>query len=154
MSHVSSVDLFVTDLDALDKACDELGLELQRGKTEWAWWGSDAGDSNLAPGFNRSHFGKGEHAIKVKGTSPRMGSVGPWEIGVVKRPDGKRGYALLYDQWGMHGRALEQVAGRNLVALKHAIGRETTRKELARQGFRVRQTVNAQGQVQLIGEAS
>lgn len=152
MSHVSSVNLFVTDLDALEVACEKLGLELQRGKTEWAWWGSDAGDSDLAPGFNRSQFGKGEHAIKVKGTTPRTGGLGPWEIGLVARTDGQPGWALLYDAYGMHGRALEQAAGAGLSDLKRELATEVTLRHLYRQGYRVRQEVNAQGEVQLVGE--
>jgi hypothetical protein len=32
MSHITKIDLLIKDLDALDKACGKLGLELVRGQ--------------------------------------------------------------------------------------------------------------------------
>jgi hypothetical protein len=152
MSHVSKGGLFITDLDALEKVCNDLGLELQRGKTEWCWWGSDAGDSDLAQGYDRSQFGVGHHAIKIKGTNPRMGPVGPWEIGLVTRADGKPGFEALWDGYGMHGQALERVAGKNLSILKREYSTELLRRMAVRQGFKPRVTVNAKGQRQVVCE--
>lgn len=151
MSHVAHVEVYVTDLDVLDAACKRLGLELQRDKTEWCWWGNDVGDSDLAQGFNRSQFGRGDHAIKVAGTNPRMGSVGPWEIGLVKRPDGQPGWALLYDQFGMHGRMLEAAAGSGLSKLKRELAVESAKAEMYRMGYQV-YTVDVNGETQVIGE--
>ncbi len=117
MSHVTKVNLKITDLDALETACDKLGLELQRGKKTYAWWGTFVGDSSAYGNHDPKTFGKGEHAIKVKGETPRNGSAGPWEVGVVKSTDGD-GLELLYDSFGGAGQRLTQRVGQDVNHLR------------------------------------
>jgi hypothetical protein len=146
------VDVFITDLEALGKVCDGLGLDLIKGKTQYAWWGTSVGDTPLPAGRTKAQLGTCEHAIQIKGMPGRMGSGGPWEIGVVKRPDGKPGFTLEYDNYGMHGQMLERKAGVQMNILKKELATEVARRQMVRDGYRVRLTENAQGQRQLVCE--
>lgn len=104
MSHVVAIEALITDLDALEAACAELGLELVRNQKSYKWYGTSVGDFPLPTGFTAADLGKCEHAIRVKGTT------GGYEIGVAKRRDGQPGYTLIYDFWGP-GKALQDRAG-------------------------------------------
>lgn len=108
MSHVATVDVEITNLDDLDAACKRIGLELVRGQTEYRWYGAHVGDYPLPDGFSVDDLGKCEHAIRVPLDSPFyllspsvVGNVViseiPYEIGVVRRRDGKPGFQLLWD---------------------------------------------------------
>lgn len=138
MSHVTKVNLKINDLDALDEACTQLGLELQRGKKTHAWWGTFVGDSRAYGDHNPADFGKCEHAIKIKGDKPVNGHYGPWEIGVVKAKDGE-GYDLLYDTYGGAGQRLTQVVGQDVTTLRKeyafAQASRKARATLARKGW-------------------
>lgn len=140
MSHVTSINLVVKDLDSLEKACDELGLELQRGKRTYAWWGQFMNDSNAYGGHDPKTFGRGEHAIKVKGDRPQNGSMGPWEIGVVKALDNKEGFELLYDQFGGAGARLTEKVGPAANKLRQqyaaAVAEKNALAKLSRHGYR------------------
>lgn len=151
MSHVASVDLFVTDLDALESACVALGLELIRGATTYQWfgtWMADYGDATRAAalkGHDPQKFGQCEHKIRVKGAP---GTV--YEVGLVRRLDGKAGYDLLYDNW-CRGCGLEEVAGKDLVRLKDEYGYATTAKVLTKKGYKVARASDAKGRLQCVG---
>lgn len=96
----------IKDLDALAEAAAQLGCELVRGQKTYKWYGEFVGDSPMPTGFTRADLGKCDHAIRVKGKP------GAYEIGVVKRRDGKPGYTLLWDFWnGGHG--LEEAIGKD-----------------------------------------
>ena len=101
MSHVASVDLIVTDLDAIEQAADRLGFVLMRGQLTHEWyntWLSDWDSAQAAAnqGFDPKHFGTCQHALRLKDHHP-----GDYEIGLVARRDGKPGWELVYDVWGV-----------------------------------------------------
>lgn len=124
MSHVTTIDLFITDLDSLEKACDRLGLELIRGQKT----------------FRSYQLGlKCEHLIRVKGNTVA------YQMGLVKRADGKAGYSLSWDHT-MARELVEKVTydgkisygkSGNADKLKDWYAAEVTRKQMKRQGFRV-----------------
>lgn len=151
MSHVADVELQITDLEALDAACQRLGLDLRRGQRTHAWWGrflndwSDASRAAVHKGRDPKTFGKCDHAIGVKGATPRNGGGGNWEIGLVKRADGK-GYDAVYDAYAGGG-GLEKVAGKDLRQLKQEYGAEVAMRKLKAQRYNVRREINALGQV-------
>jgi hypothetical protein len=149
MSHVATVDLKVTDLDALEATCDQLGLELMRGQETYAWWGVSVGQ--VPDGMTRAELGKCQHAIRIKGTTPRNGGSGPWEIGLIARRDGLPGWELIYDYYGAAGEQLHAMAGKNLANLKRELATEVSARHLMRMGYRVTKSVNALGQRQVIG---
>jgi hypothetical protein len=144
MSHVTAINLFITDLDSLAKACERLGLELVKGQKTFKWYGRFVGDSPGIPGMKASDYGKCEHAIRVKGNKVA------YEIGLIKRRDGKAGYELIWDNWaGGHGLCAkvmyENTLGKTRTApnadkLKDWYAAEVSAKTMRRQGFRVNAT--------------
>ncbi len=100
MSHVATVDVEIKSLDDLDTACRRIGLELVRGQQTYRWFGT--GDETPVDGIPLEDQGVCEHAIRVPLGNPlyeRPEDQWPWEIGIVKRPDGP-GYILKWDPFG------------------------------------------------------
>jgi hypothetical protein len=104
MSHVESIKLNITDLDALEAACKSIGLELSRGQKTYRWWGHSVGDYPIPAGFTANDLGKCEHAIRI----PNNNSA--YEIGVVKNRDGRDGYTLLWDFYA-GGKGMQSMVG-------------------------------------------
>lgn len=152
MSHITDVKMKVRDLDALDDACKELGLELRRDKKTYAWWGHFVGDSNQFGNHKVEDFGKCEHAIGIPGVKPSNGSSGNWEIGVVKALDGD-GYELLLDTYGGPGQALLAKAGTNLNRLRqeYSIAQSSRKAKaaLSKKGFVLSRESLGAGRVRL-----
>ena len=147
MSHVAAVSLYVTDLDALEAVADRLGFKLMRGQKTWAWYGRAVGESEAAAqGHSAKDFGKGVHALRLKDHGP-----GDYEIGLVARLDGKPGFELLLDSWGMHGRKLTAAAGAGLGTLKRELAAEVSTRILQRQGYRVSRIIQPDGGIKLRG---
>lgn len=152
MSHVASVDLKVTDLDVLEAACKEFGAELVRGDgvhdLDYQWYGAWLNDWNdperaaALRGHDPATFGKAKHKIRVAGAS--------YEIGLVPRLDGGKGYDAIYDAFGQ-GMGLEGVFGSGLVKLRKTLAEKVVLSQFARSGYTARVTTNAQGQRQIIG---
>ena len=111
MSHVTTVQVMIESLESLEMAANSLGLEFVRDKTSYKWYGHHVGDYPIPDGFKESDLGKCEHVIRVPGSETA------YEIGVVKRRDGKPGWTMIYDFWGSCGREIEQKAGERCSAL-------------------------------------
>lgn len=89
----------------------------------------------MPAGMTAEDLGKCSHVLRVKGNSSA------YEIGVVRRRDGRPGFSLVFDFWGSNGRALEQKAGSKCGALlqeysaavvtKNARGYSVTRERAA-----------------------
>ncbi len=153
MSHVTDLRLRINDLDALEAACDVLGLELHRDQTTYAWWGRFVGDSRAYGEHQPVDMGTCEHAISIKGDLPKNGATGPWEIGVVKAKDGN-GFGLYYDTFGGAGRRLTKAVGVNAYRLRQeyavAVASAKATKVLAPKGFRLtRENVGGKVRLQL-----
>ena len=140
MSHVTEIRLRLRDLDALEEAAEKCGLELVRGEKTFAWWGTFAGDSRPPAGRDPKDYGTCEHALRVKGETPRNGSRGPWSIGVAKAVDGD-GYDVLFDAYGSAGqRLLDRIEPDGSKLRREyacAVAERNARKTLAKKGFRV-----------------
>lgn len=139
MSHITTIDLRIDDLDALSKACERLGLELIRGQKT----------------FNGYTKGKCDHAMRVKGMPETF------EIGLAKRKDGK-GFDLkmdghmgptygpskpLYDKIGYEAPSYGKAA--SVSKLKDWYAAEVTKKQMLKRGFMVRAT-QQQGKVEIL----
>ena len=116
MSHISKIELEVTDLESLERACSHIGLTLNRNQTTFKWY-----DGN----------GVCDHAIKIPGAE--------YEIGLIKK-DGK--YELQTDYWDEN---IAKAIGENGGLLKQRYAVEQTRTQAIRKGYRVieRQIENA-----------
>ena len=66
MSHVASVQCFVTDLADMRAAAEACDLVLMEHQKNYKWFGRFYGDSNLAPGHNPDTFGQCDHALRLK----------------------------------------------------------------------------------------
>lgn len=131
MSHVAVVKVEINDLNSLEKACENLGLELRRDQKTFKWFGRWVNDYHAQDAAYRQidpkTFGKCEHAIGVKGNK------NAYEIGVLKNKTG-RGYTMIYDNW-QGGYGLEKAAGRGLTQLASAYTQEVTKKHMLMQGY-------------------
>ena len=144
MSHVATIDLEIRDLAALQRAAQSLGLEFRVGQKNYKWWGRSVGDFPLPEGFTADELGHCEHALSVK-DNPNA-----YEIGVVKRRDGKPGYTLLWDFYA-GGYGLQDKVGLNASKLKQRYQVEVFRREMAKKGMHVTERmVNGKLQVEAV----
>jgi hypothetical protein len=138
MSHVTTVDIDIKELAALKAACARRGLAFREGQTHYRWYGSHVGDYPVPEGFSKKDLGKCEHAIGVPNDGHSYEIYGhSYEIGVVRRRDGRPGWTLIYDFWGRGGRAIEALAGKKCAGLKQAYAIEAAKRSAKRQGFSV-----------------
>ena len=144
MSHVAKIEIEIKDLEALEAACKRLGFSLVREQKTFAWFGKHVGDYPLPEGFSVSDMGRCEHAIKVPGAS--------YEVGVVKRRDGRPGYTLLWDFFKSGN--LAKYVGDNGQKLVQAYGVESATRAARRQGYSVTETAREDGSIVLKVRAS
>lgn len=149
MSHLESIECYCTDLDALAVVADRLGFELVRGARSFKWFGALVADyegatAAVSRGYDPKTFGQCDHALRLKNAT-----AGSYEIGLVRRIDGQPGWELLFDSWGVHGQLLEKYAGAKLTTLKDQLAAEVTRRQLARQGYRLQQRTLADGTIEI-----
>jgi hypothetical protein len=132
----------IKDLPALKQACKRLGLEFREGQKTYKWWGRSVGVFPLPQGYEAKDLGKCEHALHV------VGNDGAYEVGVVRRRDGKPGYALMWDFYA-GGRGLEAVVGKDCQRLRQLYAVEAAKNVGRKQGMRFTEHVLANGSVQL-----
>lgn len=142
MSHVTTVDLEMRDLDDIGDAGKRCGLELVRGQTSFRWYGHALAHYPLPEGFTAEDLGKCDHVLRIPGNDRA------YEIGIVKRRDGRPGYTLLWDFYA-GGFGLEERVGPDCSKLKQAYGVAVAARQLRRQGYRVREQHQADGSVVL-----
>ncbi len=141
MSHVATVDLEIRDLDALGEAAKRIGMRLVLGQATYQWWGHSVGDYAMPEGFAEEDLGKCDHALVVEGAHAST-----YEVGVVKRRDGRDGFLLQWDFYA-GGCGLEAVVGTDCGKLKQAYATVVAAKQLRRQGYSVTETVNTDGAI-------
>ena len=150
MSHMAILKSRSRDLDALARAAAKCGGELVRDQKTHAWWGISVGDYNaensaLRNGVSRDQLGTCDHAIRLKGLPGENGQNGPWEVGVVDRPEG---FALIYDNYYTAGKQLESACGVEMKTLLNHFAAEVAMAELSMDGFNVTGShVDANGNV-------
>ena len=149
MSHVTTGELCITNLDYAEIAAKRLGGRLVRGLKTFNWYGvwlDDWRDENRAAsmmGIDPKTFGQCDHAIVMDDAVS-----GSYEIGLVKRKDGK-GFDAIYDVWGP-GETLEDRFGEGLSSLKTEIGVVTAMRTYAQLGYQAKDTKNKNGQRQVM----
>lgn len=140
MSHIETVSVKITDLNALKSACAVLGVEWVEGKRTYQWFGRSVGDYPVPEGFSAEDLGNCEHVIRVPGVD--------YEIGVVKCPDGP-GYTCLYDFWGP-GEGLLKKFGKGLTKLIDRYSVEALKAKARAKGYMSREAQLSNGKTQLI----
>lgn len=155
MSHVvtTKVSVLPEHFDCFAATCEDCGMEFKFGQKTHAWYGHFANDYHqedaaVTQGFDPKTFGTCEHAASVKGKPDA------YEVGLVKRPDGKPGYNVLFDFYAGGRGLMEHISpdgGRGQTGGK-LMSRYTERvaeKELRSRGFGVQRRVNERGHVVL-----
>ena len=165
MSHVASIDIVVKDEAALAQAAQRLGGEMLCGQPP-RWFGHWVDDSPLPDGIfapelteilraDRSNAGSlarkkamndavrgAEYIIRLPGQD--------WDVAVVRRWDGA--FALVFDWYGSAGAKLQTaLGGRGAGLLKQAYGAELAKRKARLQGYRVHETLQADGTICLVG---
>lgn len=124
MSHVATVDIEIKDLNALERACETLGLKLMRGQKTYRWYGRSVGDYPLPVGFKASDLGKCDHAITIPGNKQC------YEIGICTNPVTKK-TELLWDFWAGGYGMQEKVGGSMCEGLVHEYAKEVAREQVS-----------------------
>ena len=106
MSHFTSIQTQIRDLDSLADACKELGVELIRG-----------GEARGYAGQTR----KGDAVVRLKG---------PYDIALNRQKDGN--YALATDWWNGH---VEQEVGVGFGKLLQLYGVHKATREARKKGY-------------------
>lgn len=175
MSHVATIEIEIQDLADLRAACLDLGLVFAEGQQEYNWYGTHVGDFALPEGFTEADLGRCDHAIRMNdhaivesvatrreaflarcaannleadGEMVAHASQRPYEIGVVRRRDGKPGWVLLWDFW-QQGYGLQGAIGENANRLKASIATAASIRTMKGQGYGVQKKTLANGTVQL-----
>lgn len=136
MSHITKIDIEVTDLIALKAACRRLGFTFAEGQKTYAWFGRFVGDAPLPEGLSIEDLGRCDHAIGIPGAE--------YEIGVRAE---RSGFRLLWDSYERGG--LEQKVGKGAGLLKQAYGIEKAKIEARRKGYSVYESRKADGSITL-----
>jgi len=139
MSHVTTISIEIKDLAALVAAAKELGCEWRENQTHYAWYGKSVGDYPLPDGIKREDLGKCAHAIRVPGVE--------YEVGVVRKPDGK--YTLAYDFWGP-GQGLLKKLGENCSKLSQMYAVHAATRAAKAKGLLVQRKNQDNGAIKLV----
>lgn len=141
MSHVTTIELEIQDLDVLKDACKMLGLELVLNQQTFKWYGTHVGDYPLPAGFSKQDMGKCDHAIRIPGNTHS------YEIGVARSRTGS-GYVLLWDFWaGGHG--MQEKVGKDGGLMKQAYAISRAKREALKMGYKVQMKKKLNGNIVL-----
>lgn len=141
MSHLSDISgIEVRDLECLEAAAKQCGLELRRDQKTYKWFGRHVGDYPMPEGMTAADLGKCDHALSV------VGRPGAYEVGVVKRPDGT--LRLLWDFWD-GGKGLEAAVGKDGGRLLQEYSAAVQMKQARRNGHRCTRTTLPDGRTLL-----
>ena len=143
MSHVAIITAEITSLDDLKTAAERIGCEFVEGQKTYRWYGRHVGDYPLPAGFKKEDMGKCEHAIRVKGAGSQT-----YEVGVVKRRDGKPGYTLLWDFYA-GGYGLQAKVGEGAEELVKSYAASAAMRAARKLGYKVAEKRLATGEIQL-----
>lgn len=142
MSHLVSIALEITDLDAVKATCKELGLEFKQNQKTYQWYGYSVGDYPLPDGFTKEDLGHCEHAIGIPGTT--------WEVGLAKPRNGK-GYRLLFDFYGCQGQPiLNALGGQQAHKFTQLYGVNRATMAARKLGATVHRTIGKNGSINLV----
>lgn len=126
MSHVATIEVKVSDKEALAAAAERLGGVFHEGQKTYRWYGTFVGDSPMPAGMTMADLGKCDHAISFPQAS--------YEVGVRKNEDGS--YTLAWDYWGQGGLA-PILGGPQAPKLVQAYAAEKLKQEARRLGHAV-----------------
>lgn len=125
MSHLTTIDIEVKDLNALATACQSLGLVLRRDQKTFRTYAGARTSCEAA-------------IVDTKNARA-------YEIGVVRTNDR---LVLQYDGWN-NGDGMQDIVGNNCSRLVQEYARAVTLRTARQQGMRVSETRMADGSIRL-----
>ena len=145
MSHVVSIKTEVRDLEAVKKACAELGLTFKQGQKTIRWFGKWVNDYNAEDaayklGIKPEQYGTCDHAIEVPGSD--------YDVGLLRNPE-TGGYRLYFDFWGSNGAAIQTAIGKNGEKLLQYYAAQKVAMEAKMKGYFVQRKTMEDGKLQL-----
>jgi hypothetical protein len=123
MSHIQTIEVEITDLQALKSACKRLGLEWKQDQKTFKWY--------------QPRPEPCDHAISVPGAN--------YEIGVLKNGD-RKGYTLQVDYYD---RKVTEKIGQLGGLFKQAYCLEKAKLEAIRKGYSVKEHKINERQIEL-----
>lgn len=123
MSHIQTIEVNITDLQALKNACKRLGLEWKQGQKTFKWY--------------QPRPEPCDHAISVPGAT--------YEIGVLKNAD-RKGFTLQVDYYD---RKVTEKIGQLGGLFKQAYALETAKSAAIRKGYSVKEHKINEHQIEL-----
>lgn len=138
MSHITTVELEVRDLQAVRALCEEKGWIFREGQKTYKWFGQFVGDSPMPAGMKEEDLGKCTHAIKVPGCS--------YEIGLCANDKG--GFKLAFDHWYEGG--LHKVIGKTGGLFMQGYGVVKAEREAKKRGMHVKRVPGKNGAMKLV----
>lgn len=122
MSHIQTIEVEITDLQALKSSCKRLGLEWEQDQKTFKWYQGQS---------------KCDHAIKVPAAT--------YEIGVLKNAD-RKGFTLQVDYYD---RKVTEKIGQLGGLFKQAYALETAKSAAIRKGYSVKEHKINERQIEL-----
>jgi len=139
MSHIATIDVVISDLEALKETCKAKGWTFKEGQKTYKWFGSWVGDTPMPKGMKKSDLGKCDHAIGIPGCK--------YEVGVRVQDDGS--YGLAWDYWGAGG-LVEALGGQKAPKLVQGYATEKLKIEARRMSYAVEsEEIMADGSVRM-----
>lgn len=130
MSHISSIEVKITDLDAFEAACRECGVELRRQQRTFR------------------NFGGRQSPCEMAVVLP--GNRDAYELGLVKTADGK-GYSIQMDNW-QQGFGMNAKVGNDACTLRQMYGVHAATAAARKQGMTINRQQLPDGSIRLVCE--
>jgi hypothetical protein len=180
VSHVATIDIEITNLQDLQEACADLGLEFVMDQKTYNWYGEHVGDFAIPDGFSENDLGRCEHAIKLTDAQSmqeierrREAFLAKWNEkwgGANNEPDAttmlhvcQRPYEIgvarrrdgrpgwtLLWDFFQGGYGLQEVIGENGGRLKQAVATAASVRVMKSQGYRCQREQLPNGKVKLV----
>jgi hypothetical protein len=145
MSHVVSIKTELRDIEAVKKACAELGLVFKENQKTIRWFGQwvndySAEDAAYKLGIKTEQYGTCDHAIEVPGSD--------YDVGLLQNPD-TGGYRLYFDFFGQHGHRIQEAIGQNGQKLLQYYAAHKVAMEAKMKGYFVQRNTTGDGALKL-----
>lgn len=131
MSHITRLEIQITDLNALEHACVSVGVELRLQQKTFR------------------HYANQRSACECAIVVPNNAQA--FEIGLVRSPQNADAYELRTDFW-MGGYGLVQQVGENAERLLQHYAAHMSVKQLMSEGYRVDMETDAEGNIFVYAE--
>ncbi|MCP4599239.1 MAG: hypothetical protein GY847_01660 [Proteobacteria bacterium] len=123
MSHVSRIEVTITDLEAVRDMCKAKGWIFAEGQKTYKWFGRYVGDYPMPEGVTTEELGTCDHAIIIPGCD--------YEVGLLKK-EGK--YIPLYD---FYDQKIKAALGENGAPIVQGYTLSKIKREAKAKGYKV-----------------